>query len=374
MRYQFDSEYVAPKTEGYRLVAEKPGKAPFVFRVFNLSSKDLKRSIRLTFLHPEKFEWEDVQEATIPAQGHVDVHWNVDLAKAFAATGTLTARVSTVEEGSEADEFVEIDLSETQPSSKSSSGIPFNAAADRRHAGLAASHLGHGEMTMEADEDDGWRLKCQFQGGDRWVYPYFRLTEDVAVEQYSAIVLRARCSKKAAVRVFFWEGNTGVGYLSSVVIPSDGNWHTAVVPFDDLMISGANQPDPNHQLDLDQVRRISIGMNSESDDNTLEVSEPSSLRNSRPVRSGAARSRYLGRHSTACIRPPRSQYTVTVYLDSTFDGTQSRVCNPPLAAGAMSFLRDGGCIVFRAEASSLARVGLFHRLQEARPLASPSAS
>lgn len=274
VRYQFDSEDVAPKTEGYRLVAEKPGKAPFVFRVFNLSSKDLKRSIRLTFLHPESFEWEDVQEATIPAQGHVDVHWTVDLAKAFAATGTLTARVSTVEEGSEADEFVEIDLS----------GNPTLKQVLQRYStqwplpiddlpAWRASISATGKMTLEADEDDGWRLKCQFQGGDRWVYPYFRLAEDVAVEQYSAIVLRARCSKKAAVRVFFWEGNTGVGYLSSVVIPSDGNWHTAVVQFDDLMVSGANQPDPNHQLDLAQVRRISIGMNSESDDNTLEVSE-----------------------------------------------------------------------------------------------------
>jgi hypothetical protein len=47
----------------------------------------------------------------------------------------------------------------------------------------------------------------------------------------------------------------------------------AVVRFQDLILSGANAPDPNGRLDLDQVRRISIGMNSRADENRLEVSD-----------------------------------------------------------------------------------------------------
>lgn len=58
----------------------------------------------------------------------------------------------------------------------------------------------------------------------------------------------------------------------SIVAP-DGKWHTAVVRFDDLALSASNAPDPNNRLDLGEVRRISLGMNSEADENLLEVSE-----------------------------------------------------------------------------------------------------
>ena len=43
--------------------------------------------------------------------------------------------------------------------------------------------------------------------------------------------------------------------------------------FRDLTPSTANIPDPNGRLDLERVRRISLGMNFAVDDNTLEVSD-----------------------------------------------------------------------------------------------------
>jgi hypothetical protein len=46
-----------------------------------------------------------------------------------------------------------------------------------------------------------------------------------------------------------------------------------VVRFPNFVLSGANRPDPNGRLHLDQVRRISIGMSSRASDNTLEVSD-----------------------------------------------------------------------------------------------------
>ncbi len=272
LRYQFDPELVAPKSEAYRLVAETPGKMPFVFRVFNLSSTPQKRSLALSFSQPAEVLPETTQAATIPAHSSIDVGWDVDLAGVFAATGTLRATVHAEGTDAKPGEIVEIDLT----------GNPTMEQVLRRYpdqtllpiddlnawqAGISDS----GQMTMEAFEDGGWRLKCQFQGGDRWVYPYFQLADDVAVDRFAAIVLSARCIHDGSVRLFLWEGDGGVGYLSPIVIPADGKWHTAVVPFEDLTVSGANQPDPNHRLDLDQVRRIAIGMNSESDDNTLEV-------------------------------------------------------------------------------------------------------
>jgi hypothetical protein len=70
------------------------------------------------------------------------------------------------------------------------------------------------------------------------------------------------------------EGDTGVGYLTSrSIILADGKWHTSFVRFDELSLSGANRPDPNSRLDLDQVDRISVGLNSESKENRLDVSD-----------------------------------------------------------------------------------------------------
>ena len=274
LRYQFDPKLVAPTSEEYRLLTETPGKMPFAFRVFNLSSKPQRRSLALSFSQPVACETDDVQRVTIPAEGYVDAHWNVDLTGAFAATGMLRATVRAEGSAAKPGEMVQIDLT----------GNPTLEQVLRRHpvryplpidnlTAWKASVAPNGKMKMEVVGNRGWRLRCQFQGGDRWVYPNFRLAEDVAVEQYSAIVLRARCAEKGAVRLFLWEGDGGAGYLSPIAIPADRNWHTAVIPFDDFTISGANRPDPNHCLDLDQVGRISIGMNSESDQNTLEVSD-----------------------------------------------------------------------------------------------------
>ena len=76
----------------------------------------------------------------------------------------------------------------------------------------------------------------------------------------------------ATIRVFFWEGDGGVGYLTGTpIVPADGLWYPTVVRFADLSPSSANTPDTNGRLDLEQVRRISVGINSEARQNGLEV-------------------------------------------------------------------------------------------------------
>ncbi len=129
-------------------------------------------------------------------------------------------------------------------------------------------------MTMETSPEVAWRVKAKFQGGDRWVYPEFRLRDHQDLKDYGGLLIRARAVHRGDVRVFLWEGDKGVGYLTAEpILPADGNWHTARVRFRDLVVSAANAPDPNGKLDLDQVRRISVGMNSRTDENSLEVSD-----------------------------------------------------------------------------------------------------
>ena len=76
------------------------------------------------------------------------------------------------------------------------------------------------------------------------------------------------------VRIFLWEGDKDVGYLTlDSIIPADGRWHVGRVQFRDLKPSTANTPDTNGRLDLEHVRRLSLGMNSAEDEDTLEVSD-----------------------------------------------------------------------------------------------------
>ena len=132
----------------------------------------------------------------------------------------------------------------------------------------------NGTMHIDATSEAAWRLRVQFGEGDRWVYPVFKLPDGVRMESYSGMVIRARCHTQAEARVFLWEGDAGVGYITpQPIVPADGQWHLAVIRFADLVLSTANSPDPNNRLDLDQVRRISIGMNSKAAENTLEVSD-----------------------------------------------------------------------------------------------------
>ena len=126
---------------------------------------------------------------------------------------------------------------------------------------------------MTITPEKHWRLDVTFGTGDPWIYPLFSLPSGMDLRQGTALAIRARCHKPAVVRVFLWEGG-GVGYLTpDGIIPADGRWHAALIPFDGLRISAANASDANGRLDLGQVHRISIGLNSRSPQNTLEVSE-----------------------------------------------------------------------------------------------------
>ena len=132
----------------------------------------------------------------------------------------------------------------------------------------------HGTMHIDSAPEAAWRLRVKFGAGDRWVYPVFKLPDSVRMEEQTGMVIRAGCRAPAEVRIFLWEGNAGVGYITpQSIIPADDKWHLAVIRFADLVLSRANSPDPNNRLDLDQVRRISIGMNSKAAENTLEVSD-----------------------------------------------------------------------------------------------------
>jgi hypothetical protein len=140
------------------------------------------------------------------------------------------------------------------------------------------SVVGGAELEMSVS-DAGWSFTVDFpEELDRWAYPRLRLPDDIDMGSYDGLVLRARCRREGVMRVMLWESHegrrTGVAYLTpQAVVPCDGRWHAAYIRFAELEWSGANQPDPNGRLDLGSVKHISIGINSDADENRLQVSD-----------------------------------------------------------------------------------------------------
>jgi len=276
LRFQLDPAALAHKPEGYRVKAIPPGMLTVRVRAFNLSGAPREVALAITVSRETVMVRGGAQRSlTIPPQGHADTAWEADLSKAFAASDRLTATVTATGEGAgrilplSIDLFGEAPLEQVKERYKKPVALPV-ADLTRWRANI----VGDGKMTMAKTEGGAWRLEATFAEGDPWVYPYFALPEDVDLRRARALVLKARCHKPAIVRVFLWEGDTGVGYLTpNGIVPADGQWHTATVRFDDLRLSGANRPDPNGRLDLGTVRKISIGLNGEAKTNVLEVSD-----------------------------------------------------------------------------------------------------
>lgn len=276
LRWQIDSAAVKAETAGYRLLSQEPDKLRMVVRAFNLAQQPADLCLALDFGEAAgRVLSENPCAVKLPASGFADAAWDVDLSAAFTRHNEIAA---TVRPAGNAPQPVlplvitligEPTLSQCLARHPQQVRLPLGESA-RWQPNVPSS----GRMSLEPQPDCSVRLNVSFAEGDRWVYPYFTLPDDVDLSRFSALVLRTRCERPAAVRVFLWEADRGVGYLTpKSIVPADGKWHAAEVRFAELTLSGANAPDDNGRLDLPQVRRISIGLNSDAAENRLEVSE-----------------------------------------------------------------------------------------------------
>jgi hypothetical protein len=276
LRWQIDPAAFKPETAGYRVLGEAPGKSRLAVRAFNLGERPAEFRLALDAGDaPVRIAGENSRAVRVPAAGFAEAVWEVDLSEAFALSDHLRLVVRPTGDVPE----------RTLPLAVSLIGQPTIAQQLARYAQRVRLPFGeaarwqpnipsHGRLDLKPQPDNSVSFSARFTNGDRWVYPSFQLPDELDVSRFSALVLRARCERPAAVRVFLWEGDRGVGYLTATsIIPADAQWHAAEVRFDELALSGANAPDDNDRLDLGQVRRIAIGMNSDAPDNRLEVSE-----------------------------------------------------------------------------------------------------
>lgn len=273
LRFQIDPDCVTPSSAGYTVKTARIAALPLVVRAFNLSEQPV--SLRLV-AGAARFgvRWlgSQQQSVEIKAQSRADAKWRIDLSAVLSESESV--RIFVRPEGLSSGRIVPISIDLLgQPNLKQLLAryprqvlLPVEQV-DRWQPSVSPQ----GAMKIAPAADGTCRLVASFASENRWVYPRFSLPEGLDLRNYEGLVLEARSERPGTVRVMLWEGDKDVCYLTTQsIIPADGNWHAAAVRFQDLSASTANAPDLNARLDLDKVRRISIGMNSDSSESALE--------------------------------------------------------------------------------------------------------
>lgn len=273
LRYQFDPARVAATPEGYRLKGVPAATMPIQVRVFNLGTTP--RTVRLaaevenTSARPKA-----VEALAVPPRSSALATFTVPTTGLFDSADRVAVTVEAREGDVRLDRLSisligEPDLTRVLRRHPSARNLPV------RESSRWTPNNSPGTVTMEADPSTFWRLKVRYNtGGDHWAYPYFRLPDDVRLTRDSTLLIRARCSGPASTRLFLWEGDSGVGYITpDSIVAADGRWHVARVRVADLILSSANAADPDGKLDASAVRRLSLGMNARGPEATFDVSD-----------------------------------------------------------------------------------------------------
>ena len=277
LRYQFDRAAVVAGSRGYRLKGDPQKRTPLTVRAFNLADRPHELTLTAAVSPKQaRFVGSAERKLTVAAEGSADVTWRTELADAFAASDRVRLTVTAAAgKGAGRPMPLVVELGGEPTLKQLLKGYPSPIRLPiGEMARWTANVSGNGKLKLAATKEGHLRLTVSFGEGDAWAYPRFRLPDGLDLRKATALVVRARCHKAGDVRAFLWEGDGGIGYLTGPpILPADGEWHTAVIRFDELSLSGANKADENGRLDLGEVRRISIGLNSTDRQNRLDVSD-----------------------------------------------------------------------------------------------------
>ncbi|MDR1280711.1 MAG: glycosyl hydrolase [Opitutaceae bacterium] len=124
-------------------------------------------------------------------------------------------------------------------------------------------------ITFTRKPPAAWGFVAKFRPGtgDRWAYPRFTIPQEVNLSRVTGVLIRARCLKPAAVRLNIWNQRGEWHATHNPVMPADGQWHVAHVPL--ASVTGGATADAGG----DRLAKVSLGFSSDSDENTLEISD-----------------------------------------------------------------------------------------------------
>lgn len=265
-------EQVQPLAQGWHL-AERPDGVPLTVRVWNLGESP--RRVRLHLAAPAEATVADAADRalTVPPGASAEAVWRVQpggngpwRCEGQADDGTpLPALVFS--------RTSEVDGGRLLASLPADRRLPLPAAL----LATADTNIANGATRTFVPQDDGsLRLALGFpNAGDHWAFP--RIAAPAGLASYDALLVRLRCAKPATVRLFVYEGGAG-WYTADTLVPGDGRWRWALVRFADLDHCQSTDPDANGRLDLERATHLSLGMNSRSTDNALDLDQCHLLR------------------------------------------------------------------------------------------------
>lgn len=128
-------------------------------------------------------------------------------------------------------------------------------------ANLWESNISPGsEMSVVGESEKGAKLTVEWKASeDGWCYPRFRIPQDCRLHAQNAMIARVKSTGTATVGfVVYFE--SGERFMASSRVPSDGEWHTVVIPLDTFR-SLEDKSDLAIQQ-IEQVALFSVGVNS----------------------------------------------------------------------------------------------------------------
>lgn len=256
----------------YLVTQETAQKFPLNVRVHNLSQAPMDFIPKLTL--PGK-KVEEAAPVTVPAMGHSDVAWNMDITPYLDIAETRLVTVS----GKSKDGIVASPLAIPvvmagtleQHLKRYTKQIPLPITDLSRWQPDIA---GHGTSTFSVTKEGAWRMDVKFSGVvDNWVYPRFRLPEKIDPAASSGLLVRARVFDNARNVAIIADSDGGVpSFWVSDLFPPDGNWHVVYIPFTEFKPGPISMGNQNTLLDPTLWKKLRMGMGSRTSENGIEVS------------------------------------------------------------------------------------------------------
>ncbi|XHR31107.1 MAG: glycosyl hydrolase [Chthoniobacteraceae bacterium] len=271
LKAQLKNAPVSAETRGYR-VEGAPGKMSIPIQVANLDH--VEHEVTLEFRREGAPDLLGVIMGKIPAEGNAELSADVDFA-AFPA-GEETKMVEVLATSNVRGEISPVvlrfifaqGLDEYLKQYTYQFALPMGEE-HRWKQNVAPT----GTMKFEHSPESQWGFSVEFSDKGDWVYPQFTIPQEAKLDRVTAVVVRGRVMKSALPRLITWNDQDKQSTCHDPLFPADGKWHVACVPLEGFVLNPYGVTDSKSALLGEQVKKISIGMNSREKQNQLEVSD-----------------------------------------------------------------------------------------------------
>ena len=287
VRYVYDESQVEPTPRWYQVKSTFSSQLTLKFALENLSDAPIEATVFPPQAADSSVTSQKEQKVVCPARGRADVEWNVDLSEVLSdkpvAVSCRVAWENPEGNSSWEKEQTVVMLFRGEPNwatflkkYPSRQKLEIGSASNWQTAQSSDAK----SSVVENEESTGavtWKLRTDFQEGDRWTYPRLPLPSTLDLTKYRGALIRYRCQpgQNTVARMFLYESDEGGhgSYMSKPFGSADGRWHSVFLPFEEFQHCTACGTDVNNKLDLNSIYKISFGGNTKSPFFELEVSE-----------------------------------------------------------------------------------------------------